>query len=148
VFAQLSLYTTMGPTTFSRLLGVSRWPIFLDAHFTVPAPLYRLAYITPAGERPIPSFDVDGRPTTRDRYWKCVGFELRWSPQVGPLYRYLVGWQEKEGLHGGRARVYCKDVSLRTLDLDFRMPDEIRARPWRVCGEIQLVDSIAEKAGP
>jgi hypothetical protein len=123
----------------SWITGTTRWAIFDDSHFMLRAPLYRFVAETPQGERPIPSFDEHGRPTTRDRYWKVVGFSLRGGLDAQAFFaRYLPAWFEKEGIRLAPVRVECKDVKLRTLELDFTLDDEIRARPWRPCYTVRF----------
>jgi hypothetical protein len=139
VTSQLWLHAAPGPNALSRVIGTQQWQIFVDWHFTLPAPLYRFALQAPGGDLPVPSFDAEGRPTTRDRYWKCLGFSLRNMNDPSPMIsRYMRGWLEKERLASAPVRIECKDVRLPTLDIDFRLPDEIRARPWRKCAEMRF----------
>jgi hypothetical protein len=135
VASQFWLHLEPGPNLVSRVVGTQTWPIFIDWHFTLPAPLYRLTLLAPGGEVPIPSFDAAGRPTTRDRYWKVLGFSLRGSSYPWPLIgRYVHGFFQKEGRAPAPVRVDCKDVRLPTLEISFTLPEELRLRPWRTCG--------------
>jgi hypothetical protein len=136
--SQVWLHFESGRNPLSWLTGTQRWAIFVDWHFIQPAPLYRFAEITPEGERPIPSFDGDARPTTRDRYWKCLGWSIRTGATEEMLSRYLLGWFAQQGRPPGPVRVYCKDVRLRTLELDFAVDDEVRARPWTPCAVVSF----------
>ncbi len=136
--SQVWLHFEQDRNVLSWLTGTQRWLIFVDSHFTLPGPLYRFAAMTPEGESPIPSFDEQARPTTRDRYWKCLGFSMRAGGAEEKASRYLIAWFQQQGRPPGPVRVYCKDVHLRTLTLDFALDDEIRARPWITCGVVSF----------
>jgi hypothetical protein len=138
VVGQLWLHFEPSRNPLSWLTGAQLWSIFVDWHFLQPAPLYRFAAITGEGEVPIPSFDEQSRPTVRDRYWKCLGWSIRAGATQEMMSRYLIGWFAKERRPLGPVRVYCKDVSVRTLDLDFTVDDEVRARPWTPCAVLSF----------
>jgi hypothetical protein len=122
-----------------RALGLYQRAIFIDWHFRLPGPLIRFTAVLPGGqERPIPSFDERGYPTTHDRYWKLFGFILRapgGSAEEAAL-RYVRGWREQSGVPAVAARAFCRDGSLRTLALDFGAVEEHVRRPWAPCGSI------------
>jgi hypothetical protein len=138
VASQLWLHAEDAPNPLAWITGTQLWSIFVDWHFTHPVPVYRFAALTENGEVPIPSFDEQGRPTVRDRYWKCLGWSIRGPAAREMMSRYLVGWFAR---HGGPLRpvqVYCRDMHIDRLDLDFAVGDEVRARPWRRCAVVSF----------
>jgi len=136
----LNLFGPEPRNLLCRALGLYQRAIFNDWHFRLPGPLLRFALVEPQGETPIPSFDESGYPQLHDRYWKLFGFTLRADGMDSrePSARYVRGWMERTGHKMGEVRVYCRDATLRTLDLDFEADDEQRRRPWRLCGTISL----------
>jgi hypothetical protein len=138
VASQLWLHAEDTPNPLAWITGTQLWSIFVDWHFTHPVPVYRFAAMTENGEVPIPSFDEQGRPTVRDRYWKCLGWSIRGGAVGEMMPRYLVGWFVQQGRPLRPVQVYCKDVHVDRLDLDFTVADEVRSRPWRRCATVSF----------
>jgi hypothetical protein len=136
----LNLAPSRPRNVLCRVLGLHQRAIFIDWHFLLPGPLLRFTVADPQGETVIPSFDENGYPMLHDRYWKLFGFTLR-APGADvrePTLRYVRGWLERSGRKAADVRVYCRDVRLRTLALDFEADDEQRRRPWILCGTISF----------
>lgn len=133
---QLNLDLAAPRNALSVILGTRAHPIFIDWHFTLSAPLLRFTTEVDGREVDVPSFDKDGHPTVRDRYWKVLGFSMRTGRE--PLYpdRYLRGWFKSVGLRPQLVHVFCRDVRLPNLEVDFKVADELRARPWTPCGTV------------
>jgi hypothetical protein len=140
VVGQLSLNLEGGRPLWPlcRALGLRQRAIFIDWHFRLPGPLFRLTAVRDGKEVAIPSFDRQGYPTTHDRYWKLFGFILRAGPNWRePAIRYATDWIERSGAHGAEIRAYCRDATVHSLDLDFTQDDEHERRPWILCGRFQ-----------
>jgi hypothetical protein len=137
--AQLALAMGRPRGWMQEVAGIYRHPIFFDAHFRLAAPLLAFRAVRDGREMPIPSFDARGRPEVRNRYWTLVAVRMR-AVQADPqlIDRYLAGWFTKEGWPEGRVRVYAKDVTLRSLDLDFEEDDRVQAAPWRLVREVRV----------
>lgn len=122
----------------SRAVAAYPHAIFVEWHFTLPAPLLRLTTQVDGRETLLPSFDRD-RPTTRDRYFKMLGFSWRAAGNPPPeIARYARAWFAQRGLEPRPVAVGCRDARLRTLALDFSLDDEVRARPFVPCGMLMF----------
>jgi len=123
----------------SRLVSTYPHPFFIDWHFQLHAPILRYTVEVDGRQVAIPSFDEDGHPEVRDRYWKVLAFSLRgdWRGQ-DMMTRYLRAWLLRQGLTRARVTVWCRDVSLPRLELDFGLADELARRRFAPCGSIDF----------
>ncbi len=132
----------------SAILGTTRHPLFLDWHFRLSGPILRFTTRVGGREISIPSFSEDGYPEVSGRYWKLLGFFARGTREgPGAQLRYLRGWFASHDLEPGVVDVYCKNVTLSELALDFELDDREAATPWRLAGTIDVRDGAARLAG-
>jgi hypothetical protein len=123
----------------SRLVSTYPHPFFIDWHFRLRAPLLR--YTVDVGGRAveIPSFDQDGHPVVRDRYWKVLAFSLRGDRRGRDMMtRYVRAWLLREGLTSARVTLWCRDVTLPRLELDFSLAELMASRQFRECGAMEF----------
>jgi hypothetical protein len=123
----------------SRLVSTYPHPIFIDWHFRLRAPILRYTTEIDGREVVIPSFDEDGRPAVRDRYWKVLAFSLR-GDRRGPdmMARYLRAWLLARGAQSATVTLWCRDVRLPRLELDFGLAEELASRRFTRCGQVEL----------
>jgi hypothetical protein len=137
--AQLVLAAGYHRSVVHDVTGVYRHPIFFDWHFVISKPIYAFRAVRDGREVAIPSFDAQGRPEVRNRYWTLLAFRVRGTRGPQLVDRYLAGWFTKEGWAEGPVRIYAKDVALPSLELDFSANDRIAERPWRLEREVRVI---------
>ncbi|MCB0340185.1 MAG: hypothetical protein KDD53_11305, partial [Bdellovibrionales bacterium] len=133
ILSQALLFNTPSGKTnlLSKIIGTTRHSLFLDWHFSLQRPLMRFTLGQQTLEQVVPSFDEMGYPMLRDRYWKMLGFFVRaradWDSEI---IRFLKGWAQMEDIELSKIDIYCRDVRIPSLSLDFEIDNELQKRNW------------------
>jgi hypothetical protein len=128
-------------------LGLRSHAIYLDNHFTYPAPLLRFVLVGTPEVKGVPSFDKRGYPDwpkITGRYWTLHAFRMRKDLQRNPMNltsvkRYLLGWTRCQSLGCAKFMVTYKDVSAQ-FTFDFDQDDAIESKPWRKAGSVSVLN--------
>lgn len=129
-------YHRRDPLSF--VLGIRQRPIYLDWHFALRGPVMRFELRRPAGSSWIPSFDEQGYPQVRDRYWKILGWVARSRPDGAQMIdRYLRAWFAMRGAPPTTVELWCRDPALASLRIDHELVTALEGRAWTRCGSWQ-----------
>ncbi len=123
----------------NRLFGLERHGVYVDRHFQLATPVIRLTTVIDGREVVIPSFDAEGHPEVRGRYWVTWTFPLRTN--LNGFYkhseRFVRAYFKDRGLTPRDVRVEMRPAWV-PLRWDFETVERLKAETWMDGGRMRF----------
>ena len=116
----------------NRIMGIHKNGYYGDGAFRTSGPFYRIDLVKDQVRSFLPSFDAEGYPTVKNRYWKIWGFFIR-NGCINPIQKFIRRY-EKDCRGNCSIELFSKDMSLQNFEFNKNLVNEMHSKPWIYLG--------------